>query len=84
MRFNPFKNIRLATQMYAQVGVSLLVATGLILYAMHAVQSTQGTLKYTVGEISRRLRNVSTMPVGVGLPSSMYSEPPLYNTKPML
>ena len=36
-----------------------------------------GTLKYTVGAISRRLRMVSTMPVGVGLPSSRYSVPPL-------
>src|SRR5262245_6053073 len=48
MRLNPFKNIRLATQMYALVGVALLVATGLSFYAMHAVRSTQGTLKYTV------------------------------------
>jgi feruloyl-CoA synthase len=30
-----------------------------------------------VGEISRRLRSVSAMPLGVGLPSSMYSVPPL-------
>ena len=30
-----------------------------------------GTLKYTVGEISRRLRSVWAMPLGVGLPSSM-------------
>jgi hypothetical protein len=36
-----------------------------------------GTLKYTVGEISRRLRSVWAMPLGVGLPSSMYSVPPL-------
>jgi len=48
MRLNPFKNFRFAAQMYAQVGVSLLIATGLIVYAMHAVSSTQGTLKYTV------------------------------------
>jgi methyl-accepting chemotaxis protein len=48
MRFNPFRNIRLATQLFALVGVSLLIATGLIVYAMHAVQSTQGTLKHTV------------------------------------
>ena len=30
-----------------------------------------GTLKYTVGAISRRLRMVSAMPAGVGRPSSM-------------
>ena len=30
-----------------------------------------GTLKYTVGEISRRLRSVSWISAGVGLPSSM-------------
>jgi hypothetical protein len=36
-----------------------------------------GTLKYTVGAISRRLRSVSGMSAGVGLPSSMYSVPPL-------
>jgi methyl-accepting chemotaxis protein len=48
MRLNPFKNIRLATQLFALVGVSLAIATGLNVYAMRAVQSTQGTLKHTV------------------------------------
>ncbi len=43
-----------------------------------------GTLKYTVGEISRRLRSVSAMPPGVGLPSSMYSVPPLASVMPTL
>jgi len=37
-----------------------------------------------VGEISRRLRSVSAMPCGVGLPSSMYSVPPLYRAMPIL
>jgi hypothetical protein len=35
-----------------------------------------GTLKYTVGAISRRLRRVSPISAGVGLPSSMYMVPP--------
>jgi methyl-accepting chemotaxis protein len=48
MRLNPFKNVRLSTQLFALVAVSLLVASGLIAYAMHAVRSTQGTLKHTV------------------------------------
>jgi methyl-accepting chemotaxis protein len=48
MRVNPLKNVRLSTQLFVQVGVSLLVASGLIVYAMHAVRSTQGTLKHTV------------------------------------
>jgi len=35
-----------------------------------------GTLKYTVGAISRRLRKVSPISAGTGLPSSMKSVPP--------
>ncbi|MNS90382.1 hypothetical protein D3C72_1244320 [compost metagenome] len=37
-----------------------------------------------VGAISRRLRSVSAMPAGVGLPSSMNSVPPLSSTMPTL
>src|SRR3982751_1670470 len=51
MRFNVFRlfrNIRLSTQLFALVAVSLLIATGLIAYAMQQVQSTQGTLKHTI------------------------------------
>src|SRR5512138_1001987 len=48
MRFNPFKNIRLSFQLYSLVAVSLLIASGLIGYAMNLVQSTQGTLKHTI------------------------------------
>jgi methyl-accepting chemotaxis protein len=48
MRFNPFRNIRLSVQLFALVAVSLLIATGLIAYAMRQVQSTQGTLKHTI------------------------------------
>ena len=48
MRLNPFKNIRLSVQLFALVAVSLLIATGLIAYAMKQVQSTQGTLKHTI------------------------------------
>ena len=48
MRFNPFKNIRLSFQLYSLVMVSLLIASGLIYYAMNLVQATQGTLKHTI------------------------------------
>src|ERR1043165_10303603 len=48
MRLNVFKNIRLSTQLFALVAVSLLIATGLIAYAMRQVQSTQGPLKHTI------------------------------------
>src|SRR6185503_1424945 len=48
MRFNPFKNIRLSFQLYSLVAVSLLIASGLIYYAMNLVQATQGTLKHTI------------------------------------
>ena len=48
MRFNPFKNIRLSFQLYSLVAVSLLIAAGLIAYAMNLVQATQGTLKHTI------------------------------------
>jgi methyl-accepting chemotaxis protein len=48
MRFNPFKNIRLSFQLYSLVAVSLLIASGLIGYAMNLVQATQGTLKHTI------------------------------------
>ena len=51
MRFNVFRffrTIRLSTQLFALVAVSLLIAMGLIAYAMRQVQSTQGTLKHTI------------------------------------
>ena len=48
MRLNPFKNIRLSFQLYSLVTVSLLIASGLIYYAMNLVQATQGTLKHTI------------------------------------
>ena len=43
-----FRNIRLSTQLFALVAISLLIATGLIAYSMKQVQSTQGTLKHTI------------------------------------
>src|SRR6185295_6265345 len=48
MRLNVFRDIRLSTQLFALVAVSLLIAMGLIAYAMRQVQSTQGTLKHTI------------------------------------
>jgi methyl-accepting chemotaxis protein len=48
MRLNVFKNIRLSLQLYALVAVTLVIATGLIFYAMQQVRSTQGTLKHTI------------------------------------
>src|SRR3982751_5674300 len=48
MRLNPFKNIRLSTQLFALVAVSFLIAVGLIAYAMQQVRATQGTLKHTI------------------------------------
>src|SRR5690242_2996608 len=48
MRLNPFKNIRLATQLFALVAISFLIAMGLIAYAMQHVRATQGTLKHTI------------------------------------
>ncbi len=48
MRFNPFKNIRLSFQLFALVAVSILIAAGLIAYAMEQVRNTQGTLKHTI------------------------------------
>src|SRR5688572_17411898 len=48
MRLNPFKNIRLSTQLFALVAVSLAIAAGLMTYAMQQVRATQGTLKHTI------------------------------------
>jgi len=48
MRIKLFKNVRLATQLFALVAVSFLIAMGLIGYAMQQVRSTQGTLKHTI------------------------------------
>ena len=48
MRLNPFKNIRLSTQLFALVAVSLVIAAGLMAYAMQQVRATQGTLKHTI------------------------------------
>jgi len=48
MRLNPFKNIRLSTQLFALVAVSLAIAAGLMVYAAQQVQATQGTLKHTI------------------------------------
>ena len=48
MRLNPFKNIRLSTQLFALVAISLAIAAGLMAYAMQQVRATQGTLKHTI------------------------------------
>ena len=48
MRLNPFKNSRLSFQLYSLVAISLIIAAGLIGYAMKLVQNTQGTLKHTI------------------------------------
>ena len=48
MRLNPFKNVRLSSQLFALVAVSFVIAAGLIAYAMQQVRSTQGTLKHTI------------------------------------
>ena len=61
---------RLRQQVLAQCRSSVFMALAI-------ASKPVGTLKYTVGAISRRLRNVSPISAGVGLPSSMYSVPPL-------
>src|ERR1044071_5169949 len=38
----------LSVQLFALVAVSLIIASGLIAYAMQQVRTTQGTLKYTI------------------------------------
>jgi len=48
MRLNPFKNIRLSTQLFALVVILLAISAGLMVYAMRQVQATQGTLKHTI------------------------------------
>jgi methyl-accepting chemotaxis protein len=48
MRTNPFKNMSLAFQLYALVASSLLLAGGLVTFAMMEVKATQGTLKFTI------------------------------------
>jgi len=48
MRFNPFKNVRLSTQLFALVAMSLAISAGLMAYAMQQVRATQGTLKHTI------------------------------------
>src|SRR6187399_1565957 len=48
MRIKLFKNVRLATQLFALVAISFLIAMGLIAYAMQQVRATQGTLKHTI------------------------------------
>ena len=48
MRLNPFKNIRLSTQLFALVAISLVISACLMAYAMQQVRATQGTLKHTI------------------------------------
>jgi methyl-accepting chemotaxis protein len=48
MRMNPLKNIRLSTQLFALVALTLVIAAGLSAYAMMHVRQTQGTLKHTI------------------------------------
>jgi len=45
---NPFKNVRLATQLFGLVALTIAIATGLSAYAMLHVRQTQGTLKHTI------------------------------------
>ena len=48
MRMNPFRNVRLATQLFALVALTLAIAAALSAYAMQQVRHTQGTLKHTI------------------------------------
>ena len=48
MRLNPFRNPRLATQLYLLVAVSLLLAGALMAHSMMQIRATQGTLKFTI------------------------------------
>jgi len=36
MRFNPFKNVRLSTQLFALVAMSLAISAGLMAWISHA------------------------------------------------
>src|SRR5690606_19701696 len=61
MSLNPFKKLNLATQLYALVAITLLLAGGLIAHAMMQVRATQGTLKFTIDNrmtSGRDIRNV--------------------------
>jgi methyl-accepting chemotaxis protein len=48
MSLNPFKKLKLATQLYLLVAITLVLAGGLIAHAMMQLRSTQGTLKFTI------------------------------------
>nr|PZN69855.1 MAG: PAS domain S-box protein [Pseudomonadota bacterium] len=61
MSFNPFKKLKLATQLYLLVAITLVLAGGLIAHAMMQVRATQGTLKFTIDNrmgSGRDIRNV--------------------------
>src|SRR5690606_28190240 len=61
MSLNPFKKLNLASQLYALVAITLLLAGGLIAHAMMQVRATQGTLKFTIANrmtSGRDIRNV--------------------------
>jgi methyl-accepting chemotaxis protein len=61
MSFNPFKKLKLSTQLFTLVAVTLLLAGGLIAHAMMQVRSTQGTLQFTIDNrmgSGRDIRNV--------------------------
>jgi methyl-accepting chemotaxis protein len=58
---NPFRKLKLATQLYALVAITLVLAGGLIAHAMMQVRATQGTLKFTIDNrmgSGRDIRNV--------------------------
>ena len=66
MRFNVFRffrNIRLSTQLFALVAVSLLIAMGLIAYAMKQVQSTQ---RYCARAADGNAASYAQLPVAGG------------------
>src|SRR5687767_14081368 len=48
MSMNPFRKLRLATQLYVLVAITLVLASGLIAHAMVQVRATHGTLKFTI------------------------------------
>ena len=50
---------------------SVVRSASSVFIASAIISKPVGTLKYTVGAISRRLRSVSAMSAAVGLPSSM-------------
>jgi methyl-accepting chemotaxis protein len=61
MSFNPFRKLKLSTQLFTLVAITLLLAGGLIAHAMVQVRSTQGTLQFTIDNrmgSGRDIRNV--------------------------